>query len=334
MNSDALLKPAPKGIERRPVTTASRLLMGGPVALVTSRYRGQTNVMPLAWHMPISSDPPLIAIAIEQSRYSVEMIDHSEEFALNIPKRPLLHHVQYLGALRGENIDKLEAAQLAHFAPSRITAPLIEGCAAWIEAGVRHQLPFGDHVLYVAEVMAVHVDPASFSDRWRTDVEDDRPLTFLGGNHYSSLSREQNARPPRDLDAPERVLAERMAEDWNSPPRPMNAARNSPGVSPRRCGAATSSMFPRSSTNSISTRPICSISPRASPSEILISIAADCPASAAARPGIETGGPLGRPFVVDCYRLPARYAPATASSASTASSSASALANDGSSGSA
>ncbi|MDA0353072.1 MAG: flavin reductase family protein [Chloroflexi bacterium] len=213
MNSDALLKPAPKGIERRPVTTASRLLMGGPVALVTSRYRGQTNVMPLAWHMPISSDPPLIAIAIEQSRYSVEMIDHSEEFALNIPKRPLLHHVQYLGALRGENIDKLEAAQLAHFAPSRITAPLIEGCAAWIEAGVRHQLPFGDHVLYVAEVMAVHVDPASFSDRWRTDVEDDRPLTFLGGNHYSSLSREQNARPPRDLDAPERVLAERMAEE-------------------------------------------------------------------------------------------------------------------------
>ena len=187
--------------------------MGGPVVLLTSSWRGRANVMPLAWHMPVSSDPALIAIAVEQSRYSVDVIDHSEEFALNIPKRPLLHHVEYLGALRGEQIDKLEAAQLSHFAPTRVTAPLIDGCAAWIEAGVRHQLPFGDHVLYIAEVMAVHVDPASFDERWRTDVGDDRPLTFLGGSYYSTLDREQEGRPPRDLEAPERVLADRMAEE-------------------------------------------------------------------------------------------------------------------------
>lgn len=169
--------------------------------------------MPLAWHMPVSSEPALIAIAIEQSRYSVDVIDHSEEFALNIPKRPLLHHVQYLGALRGEHVDKLEAAQLPYFGGSRVTAPLIEGCAAWIEAGVREQLPLGDHVVYVAEVLAVHVDPASFGERWRSDAGDDRPLIFLGEKYYSSLDREQEARPPRDLDAPERVLAERMEEE-------------------------------------------------------------------------------------------------------------------------
>jgi flavin reductase (DIM6/NTAB) family NADH-FMN oxidoreductase RutF len=213
MTDSSLFQPAPESIERRPVSTASRLLMGGPVVLLTSSWRGRANVMPLAWHMPVSSDPPLIAIAVEQSRYSVDVISHSEEFALNFPKRPMLHHVQYLGALSGEQVDKLEAAQLTHFAPARVTAPLIEGCAGWIEAGVRDQLPFGDHVIYVAEVMAVHVDPASFSDRWRTDAGDDRPLSFLGEKYYSSLDREQEARPPRDLEAPERLLAERMAED-------------------------------------------------------------------------------------------------------------------------
>jgi len=213
VNDAALFKPAPESIQQRPLSTASKVLMGGPVVLVTSSWRGRTNVMPLAWHMPISSDPALIAIAIEQSRYSVDMIDHAEEFALNIPKRPLLHHVQYLGALSGEHVDKLEAAQLAHFAPSRVTAPLIEGCAAWIEAGVRDQFPFGDHVLYIAEVMAVHVDPASFDEHWRTDTADDRPLVYLGGRSYSSLDHEQEARPPTDLEAPERILAERMEEE-------------------------------------------------------------------------------------------------------------------------
>ena len=213
MNDASLLQPAPESIQRRPLSAVSRVLMGGPVALVTSSWRGRANVMPLAWHMPVSSDPALIAIAVEQSRYSVDVIDHSEEFAINVPKRPMLHLVQYLGALSGEHVDKLEAAQLNHFAASRITAPLIEGCAAWIEAGVRHQLPFGDHVIYVAEVLAVHVDPASFDERWRTDAGDDRPLLYLGGTTYSTLDRAQQARPPRDLDAPERVLAERMAEE-------------------------------------------------------------------------------------------------------------------------
>ena len=213
MATDSLLQPAPESIERRPVSTASRVLMGGPVVLATSSWRGNANIMPLAWHMPVSSDPVLIAIALEQSRYSVDVLDHSEEFALNIPKRALLHHVQYLGSLSGEHIDKFEATQLGHFAASRVTAPLIEGCAAWIEAGIRHQIPFGDHVAYVAEVVAVHVDPASFGDRWLTDAGDDRPLVFLGGRFYSSLDREYEARTPRDLEAPERVLAERLEEE-------------------------------------------------------------------------------------------------------------------------
>jgi flavin reductase (DIM6/NTAB) family NADH-FMN oxidoreductase RutF len=192
---------------------ASRLLMGGPVTLVTTSWRGQTNVMPLAWHMPVSSDPALVAIAIEQSRYSVDVINHSEEFALNIPKRPMLHHVQYLGSLRGEHIDKLDAAQWGYFGSSRVTAPLLEHCAGWVECGVRHALPFGDHVLYVAEVMAVHVDPASFDDGWRMDGGDDRPLVFLGGKTYSAFDRGMEARMPRDSDAPERVLAEWMTEE-------------------------------------------------------------------------------------------------------------------------
>ena len=213
VTESSLFQPAPEGIERLPEGTAPRLLMGGPVALVTTSWRGQTNVMPLAWHMPISSAPALVAIAVEQSRYSVDVIDHSEEFALNIPKRPMLHHVQYLGSLRGEHVDKLDAAQWGYFGASRVTAPLLEHCAGWIECGVRETLRFGDHVLYVAEVVAVHVDPASFDGAWRTDAGDDRPLVYLGGTAYSTLDRAMEARMPRDLDAPERVLAERMAEE-------------------------------------------------------------------------------------------------------------------------
>ncbi len=208
-----MLPLPPPDIERRPVTAAARILQGGPVALVTTADRGTPNVIPVAWHMPLSARPPLVAIAIEQSRHSAEMISHSEQFALNFPAPPLLHHVQYLGSLSGKEIDKFEATQLETFYAAHLSAPLIKGCVAWVECEVQEVLPFGDHFLYVGLVVAVHVDPAAFDDRWLIDTAEARPLQYLGANYYSTLDGIMEARLPRSAEAPERVLAERVEEE-------------------------------------------------------------------------------------------------------------------------
>lgn len=213
MTSDPLIRPAPEQVEARPTAAAARLLIGGPVVLVTTAWRGRTNVMPLAWHMPVSTDPSMIAIAVEQSRHTAEMIRRSQEFALNFPTRPLLHHVQYLGSLHGDRVDKIEATQLETFAPTKVTAPLLSACAAWVECSVIEVMPLGDHTLFVALVNAVQVDPASFDDGWLVGPEETRPLHFLGGNRYSFLSRVVEARVPLQTEAPERILRERLAEE-------------------------------------------------------------------------------------------------------------------------
>jgi len=219
MADDPFQNMSPEDSETRPASEGSRLLLGGPVVLLTTTYKGVRNVMPLSWFMPVSSDPPLVAISVGEQRHTAEMIAHSQEFALNIPKRPYLHHVQYLGSLRGEKIDKIEATQWETFVPTKITSPLLMNCAGWIECQVVETLPFGDHVLFLGEVVAVRVDPASYDGerkRWRLEGgehEDDRVLHFLGGNEYSALSRVYEARMPRDFEAPERILRERIAEE-------------------------------------------------------------------------------------------------------------------------
>ena len=213
MTNDPLLRQAPEQIETRPNAAAARLLMGGPVVLLTSAWRGRINVMPLAWHMPVSVDPPMVAIAVEQSRHTSEMIRHSQEFVLNFPTRPLLHHVQYLGSLHGDRVNKIEATRLETFPPIKVTAPLLSSCAAWVECSVVESVPLGDHTLYIGLVNAVQVDPASFDDGWLLGPEETRPLHFLGGNRYSFLSRIAEARLPQHADAPEQVLAEFLAEE-------------------------------------------------------------------------------------------------------------------------
>ena len=208
-----MIELPPDGVERRPVTTAPRLLLGGPVALVTTRDKGVDNVLPVAWHTPLSTSPPLVGIALEQSRHSLEMIRSSEQFALNFPARQLLHHAQYLGSYSGEEFDKFEATQLETFTAVHVDAPLIRECVAWIECELREVIPVGDHELCIGLAVAVHVDTQAVGERWTLAGDDHSPLHYLGGNEYAQLHRVMQARMPRRYEAPERALAERAAEE-------------------------------------------------------------------------------------------------------------------------
>lgn len=213
MANDYVFNQPPEGIEDRANASAGRVLLGGPVALVTTAWRGKTNIVPISWHMPLSSKPPIVGIAVGQERYTAEMIQHAQEFAINIPSRLLLHHVQYLGTVSGEHIDKFEATQLETFVPKTITAPLVKGCVAWIECQVVEAYPVGDHILFAGLVTSVQVDPRSFEDRWLVGEPETRPLHFIAGNRYSTLNGVMEARVPQASEAPERVLRERVAEE-------------------------------------------------------------------------------------------------------------------------
>jgi flavin reductase (DIM6/NTAB) family NADH-FMN oxidoreductase RutF len=164
---------------------ARRLLTAGPVLLVSSSYRGRHNVMPIAYAMPLSFVPPKIGIAVHPSRYSFDIIRKTDEFAISIPSRELLHHVQYLGTLSGADFDKLELTKLPHFRARKLDTVLLEGCVGWIECSLEDTIELGDHFLFVGRVVAVSVEDEAFNDHWLLRENDDKPLHYLGGNHYA-----------------------------------------------------------------------------------------------------------------------------------------------------
>ena len=145
-------------------TDALRLLGGGPVALVTTRFRDQTDVMPAIWTMPLSHRPPLIGVAVNPSRHTHDMIRFSEEFALNFPARDLLDHTHYFGAVSGRDVTKLELAKLPTFRAS-----------------------IGDHTLFVGRVLVVQAEPEAFAETWLLEDPEYRPLHYLGLDRYGVL---------------------------------------------------------------------------------------------------------------------------------------------------
>jgi flavin reductase (DIM6/NTAB) family NADH-FMN oxidoreductase RutF len=186
---------------------ARRLLVPAPVVLVTTKWRAASDVMPVAWSMPLSAEPPFVGICVHSSRHTHDMIKFSEEFALNFPSRALLNHVQYFGSVTGKEVDKLDISKLPTFKARKIEAPLLEGCVGFIECGLEDALRLGDHTLFVGRVVAVTADEEAFNETWLLREEDEKALHYLGGSLYSVLSSPLEARPP----APE---SDEFADEW------------------------------------------------------------------------------------------------------------------------
>ena len=91
---------------------AHRLLSPGPVTLLSSQYRGQPNLMAVAWAAPISLDPPLVGDAIDPSRLTHEFVSKSEQFALNVPHLEIITATHRCGMLSGRDGDKFVVAGL------------------------------------------------------------------------------------------------------------------------------------------------------------------------------------------------------------------------------
>ena len=175
---------------------ARRLLTGGPVVLVTTSWHAKTNVMPVAYVMPLSFKPPLVGIAVHPSRHTHDMIRFSEEFAINVPGRSLIHHIQYLGSVSGKELDKFELTKLPTLKACKVGAPLIEGCIGYIECGLEDALRVGDHTLFVGRVVAASVDDEAFDETWLLADDDHKPLHYLGLSRYAILGEKMEARVP------------------------------------------------------------------------------------------------------------------------------------------
>jgi flavin reductase (DIM6/NTAB) family NADH-FMN oxidoreductase RutF len=179
--------------------TALRMLAPGPLALLTTLYKDQPNVMTAAWMQPISLSPMLISVAVQPSRLSHEFMTKTEVFTLNFPTLELLNAVHLAGMVSGRDQDKFEASGLTPEPGVATEAPLIAECVAHIECSVRDRVTIGDHDLFVATPLRVTADDEAFNERWLVETDAGRVLHHLGADRYAALGKQyQGALPSTD----------------------------------------------------------------------------------------------------------------------------------------
>jgi flavin reductase (DIM6/NTAB) family NADH-FMN oxidoreductase RutF len=140
-----------------PVSNVRRFLEPGPIVLISSAHKGQTNIMTMGWHMIMEFEPSLIGCYIWTANHSFEMIRRSRQCVINIPTEDLAGTAVKIGNSSGRDVDKFSEFGLTAMPGEHVRAPLIGECFASFECKLADSGLIRKYSLFVFEVVKAHV---------------------------------------------------------------------------------------------------------------------------------------------------------------------------------
>jgi len=154
--------------------------------VVTSSAEGRNNAMAAAWHMPVSFNPPLFAVAVSPKRFTYQQVIKSKEFAVNFMAAADEAMVAAVGGSKGLEIDKFSVFGIATEKSIKTSAPVLEAAYAAYECKLVDDFPCGDHQLLVGEIVAVHTSDEAFDENGMLDLTKVTPSLYMGAEKYVS----------------------------------------------------------------------------------------------------------------------------------------------------
>lgn len=154
-----------------------------PVPLVCGGTIDRADACAVAWIGICATDPPRIAIALRENRYTLELIRSNGTLTVNTPSADDAAVIDYFGITSGRTTDKFAASGWTLEPSVMVEAPRIAECSYQMECRVTHEIPLGSHVLLVAEVVESHAEESVLDQTGaKVDVAALDPLIYIAGS--------------------------------------------------------------------------------------------------------------------------------------------------------
>lgn len=158
-----------------------------PVVMVSSADKdGKPNIITIAWTGTICSDPAMVSISVRKERYSHKLISESGEFVINLTTEDLAFATDYCGVKSGRDVDKFKEMNLTPMKADVVSAPLIAESPVNLECRVTEVKELGSHDMFLAEVVAVHVDDAYMDEKNKFHLEYAKPIVYSHGTYLKT----------------------------------------------------------------------------------------------------------------------------------------------------
>ena len=146
--------------------------------------RNPYNLITIGWCGMACSDPPQLTIGVRPERFSFGLIRRTGEFTINLPSADLAETLDYCGVVSGKATDKFKERSLTPVPGANVKAPIVAECPIALECRVNQTLELGSHWLFIADILAVRVDPELVDDNGKLDMEKANLITYAHGCYY------------------------------------------------------------------------------------------------------------------------------------------------------
>lgn len=157
-----------------------------PAVLVSCADRaGDRNFFTAAWTGTVCSDPAMLYVSVRPERYSYHMIEETGEFVVNLTTESLARAADEAGVLSGRTADKWSLLRLTPEESEKVKAPRIAESPVNLECRVTKEIPLGSHTMFLAEVLAVDVDPSLLDANGKLDLGRAHLIAYSHGEYRS-----------------------------------------------------------------------------------------------------------------------------------------------------
>lgn len=125
------------------------------VYIVTMGDGAEGNAFTASWVSQVSSEPPMVALAVHNKHQSSRLIDQHGGFVVNLIAE---NHAEIAKAYYGPAESGYEKLKHAQVGKSPATgSPLISGALGYIDCRVVEKIATGNHTLFIGEVLAAEL---------------------------------------------------------------------------------------------------------------------------------------------------------------------------------
>lgn len=131
------------------------LLYPMPAVLIGSMVRKRPNFMTAAWCSIAALKPPAVAVAVHKTRHTLEGIEETGTFSVNVPSSDMAEIVDFCGIYSGRSSDKSTLFHLSYGVLN--SAPLVDECPLNLECTLIHTVDLQSHKLVIGEIVETYI---------------------------------------------------------------------------------------------------------------------------------------------------------------------------------
>ncbi|MFZ4740008.1 MAG: flavin reductase family protein [Bacteroidales bacterium] len=144
------------------------------------------NIITIAWTGTICSNPPMCYISVQPKRHSYEIIKKNMDFVINLTTKQLAFATDWCGVKSGKDYNKFNEMKLTPAKAQLVKSPLIAESPVNIECVVKEIKSLGSHDMFIAEVVAINVDPKFLNPETQAfDMEKAGLICYSHGKYFN-----------------------------------------------------------------------------------------------------------------------------------------------------